>query len=1134
MSKRSSRLSTLSNVGQFHVGGVQVQPQCLNLFRDGEEIALEPRMMEVLVALCERAGEVVSSEQLLIEVWRGTFYGDNPVHKTMAQLRKRLGDDARQPRFIETIRKRGYRLIARVDFPERWCFDPPRRLGWEGGSPYVGLRAFDRADAPVFFGRSRAAADILVALRNQIDAHQRFVLVSGASGCGKTSLLSASVLPLLTQAGGFQGLHAVAHTRFDIGLCRGGDLLLRLAESLCQWEIEGRPVFLATEVPTLTHQLRTGTAGLRARLDDACSKRRSRSPDVGSRAILLLVIDHAEAAVALPAMTAQDRADLTAALVHLCGLPPVAVVAMTRSDFFPRLIEAIPCIAELKSSAGHIDLLPPLAGEIGTIIRAPAALAGLRFEQETVSGMRLDDLLRDAAVQQPDALPLLQHALHMLYETRTEDGLLTVRSYRDFGGLEGALAQHAEHAYMALPTRAAAELERVLAALTVVQADSETVTARPALLSALGSAGAVQLVEAFVQVRLFVAALRDGEPVFCVAHEALLRQWPRATEWIAENRSLLQARHRLQRATRHWREEQQRHDRLLNSGRPLQEAQEVARRLPADLDADDRAFLQASERLHRGRRGRRFAALAALMISSGVAMLLGLQAHRAQLQAEQRRDQAQQLVGFMLGELADRLRPLGNLTLLDGVGGAVLEYLEGLPQTDMLENELVSHAQALQTVGEVLVGQGRFDEAETAFKRADAATRLALQLAPTSLAALTESGSSAYWLGYSAFRNRRLDEAERHWESYLRAAEALIARSPDDPRARLELSYALNNLGTLAHRKHQIDEAAALFDRSVRLKRELLAQSPEDGSLRFELIDSLSWLSSTQDARGLLRAAALGYSQQIDMLRELLARDPDANAWRRRLATSLLRSSNLALDRGRVEQAERDVDESVQLLVRLTHLQPDNQVWRRDLGHAQAHAGWVAQLVGHTDRARNQLRQAQVTLAPLMQTDRPLLPEWRLLNALVDLRIAQLNATPSALRAAAAAISELESMHTDSADDLQIAGALAYALAWRGDLQSLAGSLAAAREDWQRAQALLSDAAPSSRDRSLLDSWVRVHQRLGEEHAAAAALAWLKTVGYRHPEFTLHQHSIHQARSASSEPPTRPRIHARKSATGRD
>ena len=82
--------------------------------RRGDVRVLEPRHIDVLCALALRPGVVVSVEELLDTCWPGDFYGDNPVHKAVAMLRRALGDDARSPRFIATIRKRGYRLVAHV------------------------------------------------------------------------------------------------------------------------------------------------------------------------------------------------------------------------------------------------------------------------------------------------------------------------------------------------------------------------------------------------------------------------------------------------------------------------------------------------------------------------------------------------------------------------------------------------------------------------------------------------------------------------------------------------------------------------------------------------------------------------------------------------------------------------------------------------------------------------------------------------------------------------------------------------------------------------------------------------------------------------------------------------------------
>src|SRR6185295_5637713 len=73
---------------------------------------LERRAMETLVALAERAGEVVKKDELIAAVWGRIAVSDHSVAMVISQLRRALGDDARAPRYIETITKRGYRMIA--------------------------------------------------------------------------------------------------------------------------------------------------------------------------------------------------------------------------------------------------------------------------------------------------------------------------------------------------------------------------------------------------------------------------------------------------------------------------------------------------------------------------------------------------------------------------------------------------------------------------------------------------------------------------------------------------------------------------------------------------------------------------------------------------------------------------------------------------------------------------------------------------------------------------------------------------------------------------------------------------------------------------------------------------------------
>ncbi len=101
---------------EFGIGDLLVIPARLVVVCDGKDIPLQPRMMEVLILLAEKAGEIVSPQRLLITIWRTDIYDDNPVQKAISGLRKSIGDTPRKPRYIETVPRLGYRLIAPVSF----------------------------------------------------------------------------------------------------------------------------------------------------------------------------------------------------------------------------------------------------------------------------------------------------------------------------------------------------------------------------------------------------------------------------------------------------------------------------------------------------------------------------------------------------------------------------------------------------------------------------------------------------------------------------------------------------------------------------------------------------------------------------------------------------------------------------------------------------------------------------------------------------------------------------------------------------------------------------------------------------------------------------------------------------------
>src|SRR5215468_3699461 len=103
----------------LRVAGALVEPLLNRVTRNGKVERLEPKIMDVLLALASRPGEVVSKDELLSAVWNGTYVTEDVLTRAIGELRKLFDDDATTPHVIETIRKRGYRLVAPVEETHR-------------------------------------------------------------------------------------------------------------------------------------------------------------------------------------------------------------------------------------------------------------------------------------------------------------------------------------------------------------------------------------------------------------------------------------------------------------------------------------------------------------------------------------------------------------------------------------------------------------------------------------------------------------------------------------------------------------------------------------------------------------------------------------------------------------------------------------------------------------------------------------------------------------------------------------------------------------------------------------------------------------------------------------------------------
>ena len=313
---------------------------------------------------------------------------------------------------------------------------------------------------------------------------------------------------------------------------------------------------------------------------------------------MILLVDQMEELFSGTTISDQSRQQLFEALEVLARSGCVWVLATVRSDFYHHC-QALTALVRMKEGAGWFDLMPPAPDALLRVITGPALVAGLRFECEGEQALS-DAILREAA-EHKELLPLVEHLLLELCQHRSEDGTLKFAEFRRLGGVEGALRQRCEETFGGLSPAAQASLDEVLSELVTLSGDGqETFVRRTVPLDRFaGNPVQRELIDAMVAARLFTTSSGpDGGSVASVAHEALLRVWPRVTEWIISNREHLRLRARVEQSQQRWEQQGQDDSLLLSIGLPLNEAGRLLDEAARLLSPGTRGYIETSIRFH--------------------------------------------------------------------------------------------------------------------------------------------------------------------------------------------------------------------------------------------------------------------------------------------------------------------------------------------------------------------------------------------------------------------------------------------------------------------------------------------------------------------------------------------------------
>ncbi|MBC6460662.1 WD40 repeat domain-containing protein [Actinomadura sp. HBU206391] len=472
--------------------------------------------------------------------------------------------------------------------------------------PYQGLAPFETDRTDVFFGRTQATRNLLDRLGPRLGERGTILLVSGASGVGKSSLLRAGLMPALAK-----GTPPIA------GSQHWPRLLITPTTKPLRALAEGWVRAFGGQVETVHERLRG---------DPWQALSGSGSP----AGRLVLVVDQFEELFTLVTEERERQAFVRALHAMAEGPPHAGVIIGVRADYWDRCA-AYPQFAEAIQD-GQVIVGPMTESDLRLAITGPAAAVGLEIEPGLVE-LILSELRAGQAAEdryEAGALPLLSQALLNTWERR-ENGRLTVRGYEESGRVRDSVRRTADEVLERLPPEDRKTALRLFRRMTVITVGGR-VARRGATLTELHAAASAHSTEQRRRVEALLSAFADQrlltlhEDGVEIAHDALLATWPTLRQWLEPDLTAQAVYDRLVEDAAQW-AENHRDPAFLYRGARLLSVQDARPRWDRDPDSFPppgstvAGFVAASTRAARRASRRRGLVMAGLAVLSVLALL---------------------------------------------------------------------------------------------------------------------------------------------------------------------------------------------------------------------------------------------------------------------------------------------------------------------------------------------------------------------------------------------------------------------------------------------------------------------------------------------------------------------------------
>jgi len=471
----------------------------------------------------------------------------------------------------------------------------------------------------------------------------------------------------------------------------------------------------------------------------------------------------------------------------------------------------------------------------------------------------------------------------------------------------------------------------------------------------------------------------------------------------------------------------------------------------------------------------------------------------ARAEADRRRGQAEDLIEFMLGDLRNKLEPVGRLDVLDDVGERALKYVGSAHPEMMSADELGRGAKALNQLVEVRIAQGKLPDALALAQRSLQMTTVAVRKKPNDPELQLALATSHFWVGNVLRLSGDAPGALKEMQAYSGTTEALVQRYPDNENYQLERAYGHSVLATMMEAQGKLEEALGHYRSTREVKLVRLLAKPDDAERQADLAVTDNKIGFVLHRLGRIREARGYFESELAAYRKLEAADPQNVKWQEGEASSLSYVSLAHESVGDYPAAIALSRRELEIHTQLAQRDPENAGWQRNVALNRVRLATQLELAGDTAAARTEYDRSAALVAkvladpakaPARNRAEGMIAIGRARMALARKDVAEAEAQLHAARAAWAAL--------PASDNRALA-----------EVDLLEGDVRQARNDPAGAQALWTSsgrrvaASPFARtELALILLRASALSRLGRTAEVETLARQLQQSGFRHPWLT--------------------------------